>query len=79
MRYQHWSGINYQRGLGLPLDWFMSEWHWHLTVHRMRKLPTMMVLAEPLEHRNVALYTMLAVQRLPRDSAAHPGVQSAIP
>ena len=46
--------------LGLPLDWFTSDQQWHLVAHRMRNLPTMMVLAEHSQHsvyRDVRLRT----------------------
>ena len=50
-------GLNYERGRGLPLDWLTSDQQRHLGAHRMRNLPTMTVLAERSEHRNVQLCT----------------------
>ena len=56
MRYEHWWGPNYQPGLGVPLDWFTSDQQRHTVAHCMRNLPTMTVLAERAQHRNVQLH-----------------------
>ena len=40
-----------------PVTGFTSDQQRHLVAHRMRNLPTMMVLVEHSEHRNVQLST----------------------
>ena len=56
VHYKHRWGPNYHPGLGLPPDWFTSDQERHIGAHRMRNLPTMMVLVERTQHRNVQLY-----------------------
>ena len=56
MHCEHRWGLNYQPGLGLPLGWFTSDQQRHIVAHRMRNLPTMMVLAERAQHRNVQMH-----------------------
>ena len=55
-RYKHRRGPHYQPGLGLPLDWFTSDQQRHIGAHRMRNLPTMTVLAECAQHRNLQMH-----------------------
>ena len=48
MQFEHRAPLssNYRRSLRLPLGWFTSDQQRHLVAHRMRDLPTLMVLAE---------------------------------
>ena len=48
-------GVKCTSGSGLPLDWFDSDQHRHITAHRMDNNPTMTVLA----HRSSRLNTVL--------------------
>ena len=55
--YENRWGQNNRPGLGLPLDWFTSDQQQHVVAHQIRSLPTMTVLVECSEHRNVRLCT----------------------
>ena len=50
-------GAHYTSGSGLPLDWFDSDQHRHITAHRMDNIPTMTVLAHWSSHPNTVLET----------------------
>ena len=55
VHYEHQWGLNYRPGLGLPLECFTGDQQRHRVAHRMRSLPTMMVLAEHCAHRDIRL------------------------
>ena len=67
VHYEHRWGL----GLGLPLDYFTNDEQRHLVAHQMRNLPTMMVLMERIEHRNMRLSMQCLLRNSSPETARH--------